>query len=815
MERHVCIHCHFYQPPRENPWLEAVELQDSAYPFHDWNERITAECYAANTASRVLDSFNRIVRIVNNYSRISFNVGPTLLSWMEVNTPQIYGAIIEADVRSRELFSGHGSAIAQVYNHMILPLANRRDKETQVRWGIRDFEKRFGRFPEGMWLAETAVDTESLEVLAENGIKFTVLAPHQARQVRRSERPWRNVEGAKIDPKPAYLRRLPSGREINLFFYDGPISRAVAFEKLLNSGETLANRILSGFTEQRRPQLMHIATDGETYGHHHAHGDMALAYALEHIENNHLAKVTNYGEFLEKHPPTHEVEIVENTSWSCAHGVERWRSDCGCNSGREGWNQKWREPLRNALDWLREDVKEPFEAVGRELIKDPWAARNEYIDLVLDRAPENVDAFLTKHAVRELNADEQVRFLKLLEMQRHAMLMYTSCGWFFDELSGIETVQVMQYAARAIQLAQDLVGDHREQHFMERLAAAPSNIAELQNGAEIYKRFVQPAKLDLVGVGAHFAISSLFEGFPERSSIYSYDVQVSDSRVSQSGRSRLAIGRAQVQSRITRSLADLSFGVLHIGDNQLVAGVRHFRGNEEYEQLIAETENAFSSADIPETIRALDRNFQGTSYSLRSLFRDQQRRIVRNILGSFVEEAESSYTQIYEHHAALIRFLRDMRMPLPPVMLVTAEFVLNRLLRRAFEDEQLDFGRIAALLETANRDGISLDSAGLAYALRRRLDVMADALAANPLDRVVLERTNDALSIVRQLPFEVNLWKIQNVYYGLLNTIYRERLSRDHEEARQWAALFRSLAEKMGINVEAAAGSLLGQPVAA
>ena len=337
MERYICIHGHFYQPPRENPWLETVEVQDSAYPYHDWNERITAECYAPNTAVRIVDGQNRIVRIVNNFARISFNFGPTLLAWLERADPDVYAAILAADRESRFRFSGHGSALAQVYNHMILPLANRRDRTTQVAWGLRDFQRRFGRFPEGIWLPETAVDLATLDVLAEQGLLFTILAPHQARRIRSLSgraRTWRDLIDGTIDPSMAYLVRLPSGRTLSVFFYDGPISRSVAFDGLLRYGEDLAHRLASAFVSTRTwPQLVHIATDGETYGHHHRYGDMALAYALDYIESHQLARLTNYGEYLEKHPPLYEVEIVENTSWSCIHGIERWRSDCGCNCG--------------------------------------------------------------------------------------------------------------------------------------------------------------------------------------------------------------------------------------------------------------------------------------------------------------------------------------------------------------------------------------------------------------------------------------------------------------------------------------------------
>ncbi|MGZ8940341.1 MAG: DUF3536 domain-containing protein, partial [Limisphaerales bacterium] len=396
MERFVCIHGHFYQPPRENPWLESVELQDSAAPFHDWNERITAECYGRNTAARIFDGEGRIDAIVNNYSKISFNFGPTLLTWMKEKMPWVHDAIVEADRQSQEKFSGHGSAIAQNYNHMILPLANERDKETQVLWGVRDFESRFGRKPEGMWLAETAADTPTLEVLARHGIEFTILSPFQARRIRKvGDKKWEDVNGARLDPTRPYLMKLPSGARIALFFYDAPVSQAVAFEKLLDSGEKFAHRITGAFSDARDwDQLVHIGTDGESYGHHHRWGEMALAYALKYIESNNLAKLTNYGEYLEKHPPQYEAQIHEGSAWSCSHGVGRWKENCGCNSGGRGdWHQHWRAPLRQALDWLRDQIAPGYEAKARELLKNPWVVRDDYISVILDRTDENVDAF--------------------------------------------------------------------------------------------------------------------------------------------------------------------------------------------------------------------------------------------------------------------------------------------------------------------------------------------------------------------------------------------------------------------------------------
>ncbi|HSQ11458.1 MAG TPA: DUF3536 domain-containing protein, partial [Candidatus Deferrimicrobium sp.] len=519
MERYICIHGHFYQPPRENPWLEAIELQDSAYPYHDWNERITAECYAPNSVARIVDGDNRIIKLINNYARISFNFGPTLLSWLEAKAPEVYGAILDADRDSQRRFSGHGSALAQVYNHAIMPLANSRDRKTQIRWGIGDFTKRFQRAPEGMWLAETAVDVETLELLAEQDIQFVVLAPHQAARVRSiGARQCQQITGDAIDPSRAYRQLLPSGRAIGLFFYDSPIARAVAFEGVLSHGDRFVDKLMGGFADGRDwPQLVHIATDGESYGHHHRYGDMALAYALDQIETKKLARLTNYGEFLEKHPPTHEVEIVEKTSWSCAHGIDRWWSDCSCNSGAHpDWRQQWRTPLRNDLDSLRDTVTPLWQQQATDYFKNIWFARDTYIEVILDRSAASRERFLARHAARPLTGDEKIRALKLLELQRQLLLMYTSCGWFFDDISGIEPVQVLQFAGRAVQLAQELFGDSLGERFIERLGAAHSNLPDQGDGKQIYEQRVRPARVDWERVGAHYAVSSLFESIPEQ-----------------------------------------------------------------------------------------------------------------------------------------------------------------------------------------------------------------------------------------------------------------------------------------------------------
>ncbi len=805
--RYVCIHSHFYQPPRENPWLEQIELQDSAYPYHDWNERISAECYAPNLAARILDDDQRITRIVNNYSKISFNFGPTLLSWAAEHAPDVYRGLLEADKQSQRYFSGHGSAMAQAYNHMILPLANSRDKRTQVRWGYEDFVSRYGRLPEGMWLAETAVDLESLDLMAEAGITFTILAPHQAKAMRPigvADAPWQDMTGSKIDPTRAYRLKTPSGRYINLFFYDGPVSQAVAFEKLLNNGEKFATRLLGAFSDGRTwPQMMHIATDGETYGHHHRHGEMALAYALEYIETKKLAKITNYGEFLELHPPEWEVQIYENTAWSCVHGVERWRSNCGCNSGRLGWHQEWRRPLREALDWLRDAVNPHFEELGSTLLRDPWAARDAYISVVLDRSPEVRQRFANDHFLRPLTHDEEVVVWRLLELQRHAMLMYTSCGWFFDDMSGIETVQVVEYAGRVVQLAEQLFDQQFEETFLQQLAFAHSNLPEYGDGAAIYRKYVKPSIIDLEKVGAHYAISSLFIPYGDRTDMFSYSVKRQDYHTLEAGRMRMSLGQARFTSNITQDSEVLTFWVVHFGDHNVAGGVQPTAEATGYQDLLDKMNDSFARVDIPEVVRLLDKRF-GRTYSLRSLFRDEQRRIVRSILASTVAEAEAAYLQLYERHAALMRFISRLGTPMPREFTAAIEYAINSLLKRACASEELDGERIANLLREGQASNISLDKTTLEFLLRGKIETLANRFAADPSNLDKLDELRKALQIVKSMPFTVNIWSAQNHVYAIQSGLYqrtKRRAQRGDARAKPWVEAYLQLSELLAICV--------------
>jgi alpha-amylase/alpha-mannosidase (GH57 family) len=790
MNRYLCIHGHFYQPPRENAWLEEVELQDSAYPYHDWNERITAECYFPNTVSRILDDDRRIVDIVSNYSKISFNFGPTLLAWMERHAPEVHQAVIDADRESRKRFSGHGSALAQVYNHMIMPLANLRDKRTQVIWGIRDFEHRFGRRPEGMWLAETAVDLETLEVLSELDIAFTILAPRQAGRVRRiGGRRWRDVKGARIDPRMPYLCRLPSGRAITLFFYDGPISQDIAFGGLLNSGVNLANRLVGAFVEGDQSQLVHIATDGETYGHHHRFGDMALAYCLYHIETNNLAKLTVYGEYLEKFPPTQEVEIIENTSWSCAHGVERWKADCGCSTGREGWVQSWRAPLRIALNWLRDEAASIYERETAVYLNDPWQARNDYIDVILDRSPETVASFFSKHASRDLLKGEHARAFRLLEMQRHAMLMFTSCGWFFDEISGIETTQILTYAARAIQLAEKTTGGSLEPTFLKQIEEAPSNIVEHGNAEQVYVNLVKPAMVDLMRVGAHYAVSSLFEDYPETTSIYAYQATRDAYEFSEAGRQKLAIGRVHFRSSITWAETTVSFAVLHLGDHNLLGGVREFAGAEAFEAMSREIGDAFRRSNLPEIIRLMDTHFQTHNYSLWHLFRDGQRKVWAQILRATLEEVEESFRHLYDHHFPIMLAMREHKTPIPKALATTAEFTLNADLRRALGNGEIDIAQLKNLVTEVGRWAFDVDRTTLGFIATQKTNALMKAFLVNPSDPSPLKDVEDLLKALEPLALSLDMSKAQNIIFSTGKTMsaaMREGAKNGDQAAREW-----------------------------
>jgi alpha-amylase/alpha-mannosidase (GH57 family) len=798
--KYVCIHGHFYQPPRENAWLEVIELQDSAHPYHDWNERITAECYEPNATARILNEDGVIKNIVNNYSRISFNFGPTLLSWMEFNAKESYEAILEADKASIASFNGHGSALAQVYNHIIMPLATRRDKETQVLWGIRDFEARFARKPEGMWLAETAVDTETLEVLAENNIKFTVLAPRQAKAVRKlGASEWTEVNDRSVNTTKAYRCTLPSGNTIVLFFYEGNISQGIAFNGLLNDGKRFADHLLNTIdTNDPDAQLVHVATDGETYGHHHKHGEMALSFCLDYIEKDGRTKLTNYGQFLELYPPKDEVQIIENSSWSCVHGVERWRENCGCNSGKPGWHQLWRKPLRDALDWLRENAEVVFEQEASKVVKDPWQARNEYINIVLKRSDDNIRRFLKVHALNEASSSN--RIMRIMEMQRHAMLMYTSCGWFFDEISGIETKQVMQYACRVIQLANQIGEVDLETEFIRRLEEAPSNVAAYENGAAVYNKEVVPARTNLQRVGVHFAVASIFEDEPESLTVFNYSTSSESFIKKEAGEQKLALGVTNVKSLVTRSQKKFAFAVIYLGKHNIIANISLDMEPDKFASMQFRMVKAFEEGRLGDVIGLMQTYFGPEKFTIWHLFQDEKRKILDMISQESMTELEHSLRKSYNQDYPLINALATNNIPIPNTYKTTFEYVLNADLVNIFNSDKINIKDMERIVAEMDKWNLKIDDPG-------KLSRLAGESIFKELKRIGSERENvkrvqrlnRIFPLLDKFKLEPNFHKSQNLYFEIsMETMNRET----HEIDQEWMEHFKALGKHLGVKLE-------------
>lgn len=697
----ICLHGHFYQPPRENPWIEEVEQQDSAAPFHDWNERIHYECYHPNSSARALDARGKIVDVVNNFERTSFNFGPSLLSWLAIKHPDTYHCILEADRLSCQSHHGHGSAMAQVYNHMIMPLANLRDKRTQVRWGIEDFRYRFKRQPESIWLPETACNEETLEVLVSEKIKFIVLSPHQARAVRPIEGgEWQDVMGGRIEPRQPYryfLKNNPS-LFIDIFFYDGPISRAIGFENLLFDAKNFMQRLQNAIVDWDHPQLIHVATDGETYGHHKAYGDRVLAY-LTYVEiPRHGYRLVNYGEFLEENPPRWEVRLIEGennegTSWSCAHGVNRWKDHCGCRGdGPANWTQHWRKPLRWALDWLRDELAQIYEKEAVKYLKDPWAARDDYIHVVLDRNEATIKDFFERQASRELYKEEITTCLKLLEMQRYLMLMYTSCGWFFTELSGIETVQILQYAGRAIQLGREVSGINYERDFLEHLALAKSNMEFFKDGQGVYEKLVRPAIASLHHIVSYYAIGSIFDHFysPDPKTdivkIFNFDLHVVHQRKEFFGTVTMNFGRVRVISQTTLEEQDLVFVVIQIGFYDFRCSVKPFVSDEEFDKLEKDLFEALYQLPILDLSKKIDTHFGETYYALKDLRLGDRAKIISILTHETIEKVSNFYENIYEQNLRMNEIYRSINVPIPVEFRYAAEHTLSKRMMEAVRD---------------------------------------------------------------------------------------------------------------------------------
>lgn len=818
-KNYLTIHGHFYQPPRENPWLEAIELQDSALPFHDWNERINLECYNPNSASRIVDDKNKVLDIVNNYSLMSYNFGPTLLSWMETHAPKTYERVVKADIASRVKFSGHGNAIAQVYNHMIMPLANRHDKETQVKWGIRDFEYRFGRMPEGMWLAETAVDDETLEVLADNGIKFTILSPFQALKFRKigdkSKEAWKDAGWGNIDPAKPYRYFIKSNPEkyVDLFFYDGAISKSVAFDNILQDGNKFVNRLKEGISADRNyPQLINIGTDGESYGHHTKFGDMALAYVLRVKAEEAGFTITNYAEYLDKYGVKDEVDIKQASSWSCFHGVGRWKEDCGCSTGGQpSWNQRWRKPLRDALDYLRDNLIQLYEKQGKKFFtRDPWEVRNDYINVILDRSELSIKNFFKNNLKPECNDDDKVAAMKLLEIQRQAMLMYTSCGWFFSEISGIETTQIMKYAARAMQLAASFTDKDYETEFLNILANAQSNIKEFGTGADIYRKFVKPSVVSIKQIVSLWAILSLYEESEDETSLYCYDIKRLSYKSVSKGKNSLYLGRVEIKSRITLEKYDMIFALLKYSGGDFHCAIKEYSTADEFNEVQKNLTQTFVNYPLTEIIRSLDENFGKEYYTLKDIFIEERRRILNTMIQGKTNKFSGLYKDIYEDGKASIFHFKNLGLTPPDEFKIAARYVLgiefNKLIQNCEKtinehdlQEAIDVNNEAKALD------IQLDKKLANAIFSEKITDAMYVLAKNPEVHTINAVLN-LFNYVDMLELRVDTSEAQNTYFNKLHELLEDVVS-DIDELkdeydRKFVLLLLELGSRLNINTD-------------
>ncbi len=794
---YVVIHGHFYQPPRENPWIEQIEVEASAHPFHDWNERINIECYSPNAAARIYDGRRRILDIINNYEYLSFNFGPTLLNWLENNAAFTYEKILDADRRSLARL-GHGNALAQAYNHAILPLATPRDRETQVIWGLKDFVHRFQRPPEAMWLPEAAVDYPTLATLTDHGMKFVILSPHQARRVRPLKGgDWETVQAHTLDTTQAYRGYLPPGegsetgrRYIEVFFYNGAVAADISFGDLLQNSNRLAARLTENFSPGRdRPQLLQVATDGENYGHHKKFGELALAHVLTQALPQKGFSLTNYAAFLEAAPPRMEVELYlgpqgEGSSWSCAHGVGRWKENCGCaTGGLPTWNQRWRAPLREAFDFLNDRLAVIFTDEGRKYFPDPWAARNAYIEVILDRSSGAAAEFFSRHGRPGLKESDWVPALKLLEMERHTLLMYTSCGWFFADLAGLETLQVLEYAARALQLGQAFTSEPLEPPFLQRLEQTVSNVPEEGSGLRLYQRRIKPLVVDFPKVANQWVISWLKvreRQCPAR--IYHYRVEPLEHEEKTQGSLTFAAGRLRRTSGITRETQVMGVFTAYLGSYLYRTQVQPHPPVQEFTALKQELFQALEKTPedlVPLMARRLGEKY----YTVHDMFREEKQEVFHDLLCHYREDAVAAISHNFEDAQPLLKAMAAEGLPLPRLYRALGEITLNRrlvdLLRRLEPEPTLlpTSGEILELVGVAKLMGLQLESGEgaqiLGRILRRYLIILAgDFKKANA------SHLQEFLKLAGRIPITLDYTEAQNFIFDLMKEHFPELAAR-------------------------------------
>lgn len=821
---YLTIHGHFYQPPRENPWLETIEIQDSANPYHDWNARVTAECYTPNSVSKIVTNENKILDIVNNYSYISFNFGPTLLSWLEFNSPYTYERIIKADIESAAKNNGHGNAIAQVYNHIIMPLANKRDKYTQIIWGIKDFQYRFGRKPEGMWLAETACDAETLKALADCGIKFTVLSPHQVKSIRKiGDEKWQDVSWGNVDPARAYrYYTTPDKKQyVDLFFYDGSISKSVAFDELLTDGNKFISRLKDGISDQRDyNQLVHIATDGESYGHHTKFGDMALSYILRIRAKDEGFEVTNYANYLELEGVEYEADIKEVSAWSCSHGVGRWCDDCGCSTGGGyGWNQKWRKPLREGLNYVRDELIKVFEENASLYFKDIWVARNDYITVILDRCKNSVNEFLEKHQKYPLEKADIVKALKLMEMQRQSMLMFTSCGWFFSEISGLETTQIMKYAARAMQLASSFSSKDIEGEFLKILGSAISNIHGFGTGKDVYEKFIKPSVVSIKQIAALWAISSMHTDFDDYTTLYCYNIKKHFSRYVSKGTTAFSVGRIEIESKITLEKFDFIYASVQFPEGDFHCSIKSYNDAESIQDIAKRLTEIYNNYPITEIIRALDDVFGKEYFTLKDVLIEDRSKILLSTLKDKLGKFSNTYREVYNEGKSFILQLINLGITVPQEYKLAAQYTLSNDFNELFENSSniIDGDIIQKALEISNEAKTFKIDINKDITCRIFSDQIQKTIY-NFMKNFEIHRLDKILKMfecVNKLDLCVDISEAQNIYFNKIYMKFTKLLDSvleqndNVEEVRDFLFSLLVLGEYLNINTDFYKSSIL------
>jgi alpha-amylase/alpha-mannosidase (GH57 family) len=749
----LAVHGHFYQPPRENPWTEEVPREPGAAPFHDWNEKIALESYRPNAFARVLDERGQVVGIVNNYEHLSFDFGPTLTSWLEEHEPDAYRRVVEGD----RIFGG---GIAQAYFHVILPLATARDARTQVRWGMAEFEHRFGRRAEGIWLPETAVNDDVLRLLAEEGIGFTILAPGQASpstpvDTRRTYR-WVDLSD-------------PSGeRGVDLVFYDGGLSHAVAFELSGLTSQAMLDRVQAAAGEEGG--LVTMAADGETFGHHHHWGDRLLAYALAVEAPKRGIEVTTVAAYLREHRPTATAEVVES-AWSCAHGVGRWKEDCGCSTGGgPGWNQRWRAPLRAALDVVRAWVDEVFERRGSVVLRDRWAARDDYVRVLIGAVAR--DEFAARWCV-----GDPVEGLTLLEAARHSMAMYTSCGWFFNDLAGLETVQDLRYAARAMDCLAELGETPPLEPFLAVLETGVSNVPDAGNGRQIWQREVEPARVDAERVVAHLALVELLEGREPADRVATFDVTVTDHGHRARGPLAMCWGSLVLTHRRTARRTEHVYAAIHLGGLEVLGATRPpglFDAGE-LERLQAAFDDG---APVTTLLRLVSDGFGPREFGLGSALPDAAEQILQGAARTLSYRFARAYDQLFSDHRPTLTALAAAGYQLPPELRAPAEMALARRLEAAVAGaagslDPEDYVDALAIVREARANGVTLD-APMARSAIDRLVLVAVERAI--LDPARLTEVQAMLLLAGSLGMEPVVGRAQELVYDAVTVAGRDDL---------------------------------------